>query len=103
MLREPAPPEAADFDAAMRETLPGPIDLQDDSAHILDNSVREFSLFDAQDESDEISTPPRPQRAQQEQRNRGAAPRPSTRRVRLVRAAARALRSVASRLQHRSS
>lgn len=106
LLREPAPLPAAGFDLAMRETLPDPIDVEDDSAHILDNNVREFSLFDAQDQSDEASAPrsvrrPSARREQQERPERGAAPRSKSRSARLVRAAAHALRSFASRLQHR--
>jgi len=118
LLREPAPPSAADFDGALRETLPDPIDVQDNSAHILDNTVREFSLFDARDDSDDARAPRtservRIEREPQERRTSGAAPRTETatgtepRRGRVLRAvlnrSAGVLRSVASRLQRRGS
>ncbi|HTU63971.1 MAG TPA: hypothetical protein VMF89_36145, partial [Polyangiales bacterium] len=116
LLREPAPPAAADFDAALRETVPDPIDVQDNSAHSLDTSVREFSLFDARDERDErdgmketrvprASDRVRVEREPQERRTRAAAPRSGSAPARAVRAvlshSADVLRGIASRLRHR--
>lgn len=112
LLREPAPPPAADFDAALRETLPDPIDVQDNSAHILDTTVREFSLFDGRDEGEEPSAPQSARAAydqedEQDRRNRGARPQSAARPAGLLRAAltrsAHALRSIASRLHRRTS
>jgi hypothetical protein len=117
LLREPAPPAAADFDGALRETLPDPIDVQDNSAHILDNSVREFSLFDARDDSEETRVPRTSERVRierdqppkaesQERRTSAAAPRFRSGPARAVRAllstSADVLRNVASRLRRRS-
>lgn len=112
LLREPPPPAAADFDAALRETMPDPIDVQDNSAHILDTSVREFSLFDGSDEDEEQSAPrnARPARDEedvQDRRSRGARPQATSGPQRLLRAAltrgAHALRSLADKLQQRAS
>ena len=111
-LREPAPPPAADFDAAFRETAPDPLNVKDNAAHLLTNSVRAFSLFDAGDEREDrsmpqASRPARSDREPQERRTRGAAPRTDSRSARVMRAvltrSAQALRAVANRLRQRGS
>ena len=116
MLREPAPPTAADFDAALRETAPDPIDVGDNSAHSLDNNVREFSLFDASEDTEETRVPRtservridrEPEQESHERRTSGAAPRSGSVPARALRAvlssSADVLRNLASRLRHRGS
>jgi hypothetical protein len=115
-LREPAPPAAADFDAAIRETLPDPIDVQDNSAHVLDNSIREFSLFDASDDDDDQAQDARShrralseptERDEQDRPTRVEQPQSGSRAGRFLRSAlsrsGRALRGIADRLPHRRS